>query len=390
MTYRLYTAHIPDAALGETSPSAQRRIAALAGSEAATPSVAATGLQPGDLRLRGQYRGPLGERLATELRELLTADHIDQAVFYRVAANVPEAAYYSASESAGARVAPQTPAAVDFDGSLVEAGGLGDFRRAVHAGPTDTRQVDHNFGNATVGYIGVPAAAGPVRWLSNDTTAQQPAAPDSTVSAEFGDVELFDIDAAPAAVGDRPYLVYDLPPTNAGDVDTVVFDTYGDAETRTINGTDVFAWQAVYRSGHRFRGEAVIETGRIRTTLAPDADTITAERWDDATGTWSSVSLGTSDWVLDDADLVRPGPGHTRAQLTFRATADTADASQGDRYRLDARYHRGWADVQFAIPGGESGPIPTDLVTLLDPIASDSVVNPAPNRTLLPRSDLRL
>lgn len=385
MTYRLYTTRITDDSLQTQTPSSQRQVSQLAGTETGAPFVTPTGNDPGDLRLRGQYRGPYAERLNAELRELLGADAIDAVALYRVGNTTPEDGYYTPERNVdGGRVQPQTAGAVAFDARLVEKGDLGAFRRAVHAGSVDARTISHDFGNATTGYVGVPATATHVTWAHNDLSTTQAASADDTVAAEFGDVDRFDIESAPAGVGTRPYLVYELDPADAGDVDAGVWDTYGDA--RVVNGT--CAWQAVYRSGHRFVGVPHVDTGRIRTDLDTSGG-LSAERWDDGTGSWTSVTLGTADWALDDVDLVRPGVAHVHVQLTFRATADTTDRSQGDLYPLDAYWHRGWADVQFAIPETESGPIPTDLVTYLDPIASDSVVNPLPNRTLIAREDLR-
>lgn len=384
---KLYRTPIPGSSLRQSDDMTRPEVATLAGISS-LPAVEKTGSQADEITLAGAYRGRYADRLGTELRELLDADALDAVPFYGVNDTPPDEAYVTADRAEGGRVAPVSDAAAQFRGRLVAQGTRATHRRAVHAAAQSSRQISHDFGNSVVGYIGVPSSATKVKWVSNDTTARTTATADQTVAAEFGDVALYDVETAPTSpdVTGRPYLVYDLPYADEGDVDAGVWDTYGVSSKTDADG--IVAWQRVFAAAHEFRGVPVIETGRLRTTLDTAAG-LTAERWDDGAGSWASVTLGTSDWVLDEVDLVRPGAAHVYAQLTFRATADTTDRSQGDLYPLDAYWHRGWDDVQFAIPEGESGPIPSDLVTLLDPVAADTVINPRPDRTLLSREDLR-
>jgi len=380
MTRRLHTAAIPDNALrprtGDSDLSA--RLSKLPGLSGAA-SVSATGQNPDEVRLDGQFTKRFAETLQTELLELLTADALDELAFFGTAPT-PADGYYTVESASGGRVRPQEPRLQQFAAQLVREGTRATHRRAVRAGPTDARQVEHDFGSATTAEIGIPATATQVRWVSNDTTSIETASPTASDVGELGTVDLYDLEQAPAAVGDRPYLAYDLPYADAGAVDSAVFDTYGRAET--VDGA--FAWQQVFRADHEFRGLANVRTGVVETTLDPDSTPgIDARRWDSGAGAFASVSLGASSWTLDEVDLVRPGAAHVRAQLTFR------DTSGGGLYPLDAYWHRGQPDVQFAIPATETGPIPAGLVTLLDPIASASVLNPLGERTLLRRSEVR-
>jgi hypothetical protein len=377
----LYRTPIPFSSLSRTGSNTQRELESLVGLGGTAPTVETVGSQAGRFDLRGAYKLRYAEMLGRELRELLDADALDTLEFYTVDETPPDQGYYAADRVDGGRVRPQTDLAARFDGELVREGTRASHRRAVQAGPPDARQVDHDFGSEQTAALAVPAAAERIQWLDGDRTARTTATPDRTVAAEFGDLHLFDLQTAPTGYQTRPYLVYQLPFTAAGDVDTKVWDTYG---REKIDDDGVVAWQRVFKSEHEIRGALVVETGRIRTTLDPAADPgVTAQRWDADTGSWTGVALESSDWTLADIDLVRPGAAHVRAQLTFRDTASTA------LYPLDAVWHRGYDTVQFAIPESESGPIPSGLIDLLASIAEPSVLSPQSERTLIARSDLR-
>jgi hypothetical protein len=371
---RLYTAVIPSGAFDPASgdSTVRRQLSKLAALEGA-PAVEATGAEPGEFGVRGQFRGKHAERATTELTELLQADVLDAVALYGVGASTPADGYYTAERGTNSRLRPQTPGALSFEGDLTREGTRASHRRAVG---TDPKQRPHPFGNATTAYVGVPAAASKVQWLDYERSQTTPATPDDTVAAEFGDVDRYDIGAAPSGYGDRPYLVYDLPLANAGDVDAAVFDTYGESR---IDAEGDFAWGQVFRGDHVFDGDAVIENGRLRVTLDEAAQSTTAERY--TSGSWSPVSLGASDWQLYDVDLTHPGAAQVRARLAFE------DATSGDLFELEAVLHRGWDDLQFYSPAGLS--VPPGLQTLLDPIAAGSVIDPQPERALIARSELR-
>jgi len=371
---RLYTAVIPSGAFapesGETT--VRRRLSKLAGLESGA-AVEATGTEPGEYRIDGQFRGKFAERATAELTELLEADVLDAVELYGVGASTPEDGYFQAERGTNSRPRPQTPGVVAFDGDLSKEGTRASQRRAV---ATDPKERPHPWGNDTAELVGVPAAATKVQWLDYERTQTESASPADTVTAEFGDVDRFDLAAAPTGFEDRPLLVFDLPLAESGNVDAAVFDTYGDART---DADGDFAWGQVFRSDHVFEGDAVLSNGRLRVTLDGDTNTLTAERY--ASGSWSAVSLGASDWQLFDVDLRHPGAAQVRARLTFE------DSASGDLFELEAVLHRGWSGLQFYSP--DNLQVPSGLVTLLDPIASARVLDPQPERTLVPRSELR-
>jgi len=373
MTHRLYTTRVSDDAIQSQEPSAQARLEALAGLNA-LGAVETTGQQPADLRLDGQYRGEYAEMLRTELRELASSPTKDALAWYDTDANTtdPDAGYYTTKSTSGGRLRPQATAITTFDVSLTRAATRGSHRRAVRIDP---KERPHPFGNDTTELVGIPATAGKVQWLSRERTATAAATPTDTVTAEFGGVDRYDVTTSPAAVGDRPYLVYDLPLAESGAVDVHVYDTYGRAE---IDADGDFAWQEVHRSDHVPRGVLVVETGRLRLRLN-EATGLTAERY--SAGSWSTVSLGTSDWQLFDVALRRPGAAQVRARLTFEDTAS------GELFELAAVLSRGRDDALLYSPSGVQ--VPSGLVTRLTPIAATTVLDLQPERTLIERSELR-
>jgi len=121
----------------------------------------------------------------------------------------------------------------------------------------------------------------------------------------------------------------------------------------------------------------VVETGRLRLRLN-EATGLTAERY--SAGSWSTVSLGTSDWQLFDVALRRPGAAQVRARLTFEDTAS------GELFELAAVLSRGRDDALLYSPSGVQ--VPSGLVTRLTPIAATTVLDLQPERTLIERGEL--
>jgi len=336
-------------------------------------SVTPTGTNPGDLPIIGAIQGKYAERITASLAELLTSSAHETLEVYAVNESLPEDGYYTPDSATTGRLTTQYGNLDEFDASLVKKGTRASHRRAVG---TDPRERPHPFGNDSTGYVGVPAAAAKVQWLDYERQTTQAATPDQTVAAEFGDVKLYDVETAPSGFDTRPFLVYDLPLANAGDVDAAVFDTYGNNRT---DGEGDFAWGQVFRTDHEFRGDAVLSNGRLRITLDEGANTTSAERWDDTNSQWADVSLGSSDWHLFDIDLTHPGAAQVRARLTY---------SDGpELFELAAVLHRGWEDLQLYSPPDTQ--VPSGLQTRLDPIASSQVVDLNSERTLISRGVLR-
>lgn len=388
MTAYLYTVGVSRDAIERDRPSDAQRLAQLTGTAGAQPAVESSGQQPGDLVLEGQFRDEFAETTATTLRQLAASDAAGPlALAVPNEQTPPIEGYYSAERAVGGRPIPQTDALARFNVTLSRGGSRGSHRRRVRTQP---EQVSTPFGADSTGYVGVPADAQRVQWVSPDSLQRTPATPVMSTTAEQGTVDLFDVEQAPYPVDSRgrgARLIYDLDYAREGDVDAAVFDTRGRPET---DAQGRFAWQQVFSPQHDFVGEAIIETGviRLRIDTTTDPPTLTAEEWDDSAGDWTAVSLGSSSWGLYDYDIgAGPGgegtigPPRATARLVFR------DSSAGSLYTVDATAHRGWDAIQFAEPDG-SGTMPSGLQTLLDPVASASVIDSGARQDIVPRSNL--
>lgn len=375
-TRRLYTTSIPEAALqrqtGDTSQ--QQELAKLTGISAAG-SVATVGSNPGEFRVQGQFRGEGAELLAREVSELASSSGITSVAFYDADTSVASAGYYSVEQIQNRRFRPQRPEVATFSVRLAREGTKDSHRRYLR---TNRRQANiGGFGSSATGRLAIPDAATDVVWLSEDKSQTQSATPAETVAAEKGTVALYD----PTTVSGfgSPGLTYNLEYADAGNVDAAVFDDYGRDE---FDADGNFRWQQAFESSHEFEGAAVLENGVVRLSVDATANTLTAEEWDGSA--WVTRTLGASGgWQVQGIDVVTADPSRVHAQFVFEDTDD------GSRYRLDAFLHRGWSNIQFAIPETASGPIPADLVTYLDPVASDRYTDARGDAGILDREVLR-
>lgn len=339
-----------------------------------------TGGSPDELPLQGQIKGPLADIASAELRELLSAPDFDALPLYAVDDTSPDDGYYTVESGTSGRVRPQAPGADEFQAQLVRKGTLASHRRVIATAPA---QVVHQWGTATDAPVGVPATASKVLWLDADGTQQSSASPSSTVSAEYGDVDIYRADTAPYQ---DPKLVYQLPLADEGNVDAALFDTWGNS--RTEGGA--FAYQQVFRPDHRRQDVLELNNGLLRLTIDESTNPITFSVEEYASGAWSSLSLGTSNWRLADIDIRDISP------LAIRARTRWTDTGGSDTHTLDLALHRGWDSVQFFEPTDSTGSIiqsqqaPQGLVDRLDPIASQTLTDPDPRRGLIARAQIPL
>jgi hypothetical protein len=248
---------------------------------------------------------------------------------------------------------------------------------AVETNPTQP-EPGNDFGNEVTAELGVPATATRARWYDAETGELAEPAVQATREAEFGTLELVDAQAAPFA---SPTLIYDLPYGQFGDVDVGVWDTYGRPK-RDSDG--IVAWQRVFDSAHDYRGASVLDTGLLRLTADDEANSLTAETWDDAAGQWDSLALGASDWELYDWDVRSIGSVAVTVVAEFRDSTQSPTAF----YALRGTLARGATAVKWFIPDG-GGAVPSGLQSLLEPIANESVVTTGATAELVPRREVR-
>lgn len=373
----LYTLTIPEDSQTSVQTQAQRNTSArgVLGEDAG--SVESLSAAPDQRKLRGQYRGTYAELMATELAELFEASEYGAVSYTGTSAVTPADGYYTPADLSVRRLDPRDGGVVAFDGRMTRVGTRDSHRRAVE---TAVVQVENAFGNDQTASVGVPAKATDVRWLNDETGQTTLPSPVTTRSAEFGDVTLYD---ALAPSFDNPTLVYDLPYDEEGKTDAKVWDDRGASAKHDAD--DITQWQRVFITDHGFVGSPVFDNGLARMTF-DRTNGLSAEQWDDANGTWSAVSLGTSDWEFDRVDLTRVGPSRIDARCRFRDATQSPTAT----YELVFGLVRGYQYPQWTRPENETDPVPTGLVELLDPVANPNDYDAQPVQELVARTEIQL
>ena len=386
MTRRLYRTPIPESAFrdtGETARTELSKLSALSG----TGSVQATGTSPGELQLQVQYRGKYAGRLALEFSELLHSDAFTGLPYAPASGSAEDDGYYSAESVSPGRIRPQTDRVVNVDATLAR-----DGTRATHLQAVETSKSSrtNDFGSDQTTHIGVPASASLVRWWDGDAATEYPT-PVATRTAEFGNIEIYDADAASYT---QPTLLYKPASYDAiGNVDVGIWDTYGAGSKRDAD--DVVQWQRVFSTQHDPRGALVLSNGLLRLTLDDEAETITAELWDGGSygdggygdggygtgdGSWSPVTLGASGWAPVDVDVRTISPARLEARVLW------SDGSE--RYPLDAILSRGADKVLFARTPNAQSATPQGLIDLLDPIAATTIYDAQASQQLVKKTEV--
>lgn len=389
--FKLYVCPIPDndQTTGESSRQPENALQGLLGQDTASAERIST--PPGEQRIILQYKGRYADVMAGEVEELADSDGYAEVPLFGQTERTNADGYYLVDDSRVGPADPRERRIQDVDLTLSRSGTRDSHLRAV---TTEPRTVDHPFGNDTTALVSAPAAATDVRWVDPTTQAAEAASALATHATEHGDVTTYDLaDASfwsPSSSAERgPILVYDIAYDAIGPVDVRVWDRRGYATRDDSDGLP--RWAKVFVSTHGYEGDAaVIENGRRRITLDPDSDPgIAVEQWDDANSQWTGVALDTSgdaaDWTLQAFDIGRrtdQSLAPTRVDALTRWRNTTTD----DTYALDVTLRRGAGAVQFARLPDATSPVPSGLVTLLDPVASERIVHPTADQTIRPRS----
>lgn len=375
---RLYVLPIPADATTDAESKLNRNVSARGVVGGETAAVEPVSVEAHRRSLRGEYRGRYAGRMAAELRELFDAAGYGTVPFHGTDGRTDEDGYYALQSATVGPLDPRGDAFQGFQGALTKQGTRRSHWRAVETAPVQP-EGGTDFGNDTTGHVGVPAAAGKVRWFDPVTGTRSSATVLETRTGEFGDVDVYD---AMAPSFDDPVLLYDLPYAEEGKVDCRVWDDHGRSK---LDDDGVVAWQRAFRADHEYHGVPVVENGLLRLRFDESGDGLSAWAWDDEAGSWSSVSLGSSDWELFDLDLVEVSPAAVRAQAEFHDTSQSPTAY----FSLVMALHRGYREAQWFVPEGEQGPTPSGLVTLLDQVADGSVVDLQGENGLVARTEVR-
>lgn len=340
------------------------------GSDAAVTRISSDAV---DLTLEGQYRW--GERistmLATELDELADSG-IGELPLYQRGPTYSGRGYYAIEQADVEPLHPSRRDAWQYTLSLTKEGTRADRRRTLE---TNISQVDHPWGNDQTAYVGVPAAAKRVQWYDRAQGMAEPTLVE-TRSAEHGDVDIYDATAAPF---EDPTLVLDLPLQDEGQVDVSIWDEMG--RGGKLDSDNIRQWRKCYTQKHDFEGEAIFDNGLVRLRFDEATPALSVERWDDTNATWTSQSLGTSDWEFYDLDIREVGLASVHASVEFRDPTQSPTAY----FTVDCWVKRGWID-----PLWDEGddPLPTGLTDLLDPVASSANYEPGETKGLVDRGEL--
>jgi len=321
----------------------------------------------------GQFRfgRRFSRKVSSELDSLSESAYTALPLFSETNTDERRRGYYELENADVAPAKPGVEHVYEYTITLKLKGTREDSRRAVSTNP---EAIATNLATGSPAPIGVPAEAINPRWYDEDTGTED-ATPTATVTAEYGDVDLYDYTAATA---DAPDLVYDLPFEREGPVDVRVYDDRDtDKFTATASGGQANVWPHAFHTGWQFDGGAVVDNGRVRLRL--DAD-VTAEEYNTGTDAWDSVALTSGDLSLQEWSLERIGPGAVRVRLVATDTTD------GSTRTASVRVQRGLDGVLLRQPRDDV--LSPKYESWLGPIASDASDDPQPEQTLRDRSDL--
>jgi len=382
MTTQLYLVPLPDAqATQPPSQGVSSRVAIAGLLEEGGISTENIATQDVDLQIRGQFRlGEFSHKLKRELESLGESTYTAVPLYDEDKTNLgDDRGYY---ELASVDVNPahkSTRQAYEYTVGLKKKGTRESEWTAVK---TNSEDIGTGLATGSTGLIGVPSDDLKERWYST-ASGSEVATPTQTVSAEFGDVDLFD---PTESSFDDPTLVFEQPYSAEGNVDVRVWDDLGEDKFASLSDGDggtveVTQWVHAFHTGFEFDGAPIVDNGLLRLRFDESAGTVEAWEWDEGSSAWTSIALTLGDWALFDADLESLGPASVEAYLEFE---DTTDGSLS-ACRLSVQ--RGLDRAVVRNPQNDT--IPSGLETALSPLASDQTTDQQPSQTLLPRGDLK-
>jgi len=331
--------------------------------------------QPGDYSPSGVYRGRYARKMAQELEELGSSGAISTVALFdqTTGADHPRAGYYVVESGDTNAERAQSDRLQKWSLTLRRQGTKASHWRAVQTTESNPR---NDFGNDTSSaLIGVPAAASKTRWYNEETHETESASVASTVTGEFGDVDRYDTTASSYS---SPTLLFEIDYSEEEDLDLRVWDTREEASK--TDADSAVQWQKVFDTAHDPTGSLVVDNGLLRLTFDDASQSLGVEEWDTGSSSWTSKSLGTSDWRLFDTDLRRIGQCDVRGRVEFE------DPTSGGFCTLTMSLQRGFTKVRWLEPTTE--PTPSGLQDLLAPIAHAGQYERSPSQTVVARDEV--
>jgi hypothetical protein len=317
--------------------------------------------------------------MAKELEELFSNDEFDSVPYWGLTEAIPEEGYYTLSNIDVNPPEPRVSEAQKFDGAMTKKGTRRTFWRAV---TTNTRtSLENDFGSGSENRIAIPGSATNVRWYNNTDGSIEEAGAGGNFDTP-GSVQSYEYIVSNPSFDD-PTLIYDVPYEDE-ELDMIVWDTNGNSNKTDGDGN--VQWDRVYDVNHEFTGNVIISSTVYRLQFAEGANPLTdndltAEEYGVS---WSSVSLGASDWEFYDLNINKIAPFEVEAQVEFVDTTTNPNSF----YSLDLIFYRDNNWPLWIRPQNENSATPSGLQTLLDPIASPSTVESQPTKTLIERTEV--
>ncbi|MFB6237514.1 MAG: hypothetical protein ABEH81_04000 [Halopenitus sp.] len=381
MNALLYALTVPDNSQQNTGTNTGINISAQGAISGGQSSVTSVSTNPDDETVQGQYAHKYAQMMATELLELVTSPDINEVPYFNPSESAQIDGYYAPESVDVSPVEPQVPSIQEFRTQLKHVGTRESHRRVAETSP-DT--VTTPFGSAAQGLLALPTTAEKVRWYNPTDGTVQDATVVRTEPGEHVDVDLYDVTAAP---GSKPRLTYKAP-YEEWKSDVRVWDEHA-RRKRTVSGYEGVAvddadavvgeakvgreqitepaWGRVFRTDHEWRGEPLVETGRLRLGVDEETGALKAWSWDNVDERYEFTALGDSVWRADDVDVRRLGLERVDVQVEFRDVYDTDSST----YSLVAQLRRGRGGALWKVPPNESTPAPTGVTDRVAPIAVD-------------------
>jgi hypothetical protein len=337
-----------------------------------------------DLRLSGRIRPPIPEdkapMVAQELSELIGSDIGPLPLFDFEGEPRAESGYYEIADGDVEPLQADRREIFDYQLSLSRVGDRGGTFRAVR---TTAQTVSHPFGSDPGVSVYIPDDVRKVRWYNRATEETQPATATGTVESHQGTLREYGL----GAVGGEMSLLYDLElPTDttaayvfeAPNLSAPKFDPDGNRN-----------WPIIYDPEHDLAAGAlyILSGQQLRVALREPEDGFTpfivAQRYDASQDEWQNVGIdNTIPWRPADVDLRSIDPQRLSAQVLF------ADGTGSD-FAVNISVTLGANRATITPAAGESGSMPSGLVTKLTPIARTSQTVARPVRTTVSQREVR-
>ena len=347
-----------------------------------------------DLTIEGQYR--LGKLFARKLTDEL--ESLSESSYEGVAYYAPDA------DNSGRNKGFYDVESVDVSPAHTISDGDSTFEYTIALKSKETREtawravetapetINTGLATGSGGLVGIPATARKVKWFDIGS-GREAATVQDTVSGEFGDVALYD-PTEPSFTA--PTLLYETDYGAQSPVDVRVWDDrnrekYFEVDsgatvatdtlvgTATVGGTVRAAqWTHVFHSAFEFDGRPVVDNGLIRVRFDESAGVIRPYLWDGSA--WQFTSLDHSEYALIDADIERFGPAQVDVFAEFEDSGGAIETAI-------LSIQRGNDGVIVRDPA--NGDVPTDLETMLAPVASNATTDPQPAQTLKSRGAVK-